>query len=99
MGVYNPSNKAEFDLAELYEYGIGTFGLSQAQKYFFAMHQVFEVLLNNIDLGRDASEFFDNLKRFSFKSHIIFYLNTTDGIYIIRVLSQQMDYKQQLLGY
>jgi toxin ParE1/3/4 len=97
MGVYNLSGKAEFDLSVMYEYGIVKFGLTQAQKYFLEMHKIFEVLSKNINLGRDASEFINDLKRFSFKSHTIFYLLTTEGIFIIRVLSQRMDYEQQLL--
>jgi toxin ParE1/3/4 len=97
MGVYKLSTKAEFDLTVLYEYGIVKFGLTQSQKYFFAMHETFEVLSENVNLGRDASEFISDLKRFSFKSHTIFYLITTDGIFIIRVLNQRMNYEQQLL--
>ena len=60
------------------------------------MHDAFEVLAENMDLGRDASEFIPDLKRFSYKAHTIFYLQTTIGIYIIRVLSQRMDYDSNL---
>lgn len=96
MGVYKLSSKAEIDLAEMYEFGIYKFGLSQAQKYFFSMHEAFGILAKNKNLGRDASEFIDELKRFSFKAHTIFYLHTARGIFIIRVLSQQMDYERNL---
>ena len=90
MGVYKLSRRAEIDLAEMYEFGIYKFGLLQAQTYFYAMHDVFEVLAENVNLGRDGSEFIDDLKRFSFKAHTIFYLQTASGIFIIRVLSQIM---------
>ncbi len=96
MGVYKLSRKAEIDLAEMYEFGIYKFELSQAQKYFFGMHEAFEVLAKNVNLGRDASEFIADLKRFSYKSHTIFYLQTTGGIFIVRVLSQRMDYERNL---
>ncbi|MBT8185407.1 MAG: type II toxin-antitoxin system RelE/ParE family toxin [Eudoraea sp.] len=96
MGVYKLSNKAEIDLAEMYEFGIYKFGLSQAQQYFFGMHEAFEILANNTDLGRDASEFIADLKRFSFKAHTIFYLVTKSGIFIIRILGHRMDYEQNL---
>jgi toxin ParE1/3/4 len=96
MDVYKLSSKAEIDLAEMYEFGIYKFGLSQAQEYFIGMHEAFEVLAKNRDLGRDASEFIDGLKRFSFKAHTIFYLHTASGIFIIRVLSQRMDYERNL---
>jgi len=96
MGVYKLSSKAEIDLAELYEFGIYKFGLSQAQQYFFGLHEAFNVLAENINLGRDASEFITELKRFSYKAHTIFYLQTRSGIFIIRVLSQRMDYEHYL---
>jgi toxin ParE1/3/4 len=96
MGVYNLSVKAEIDLAELYEFGIHKFGLLQAQKYFLEMHDVFQVLNENVDLGRDASEYIEDLKRFAFKSHTLFYMHTTRGIFILRVLSQRTDYEQNL---
>jgi toxin ParE1/3/4 len=47
-------------------------------------------------LDRDASKFIEELKRFSYKSHTIFYLITLNGIFIIRVLSQRMDYEYNL---
>lgn len=94
MGIYKLSSKAEIDLAELYEFGIHKFGLPQAQHYFFEMHEVFQVLADNINLGRDASEYIADLKRFSYRVHTIFYLQTESGIFIISVLSQRMDYER-----
>lgn len=96
MGVYKLSRKAEIDLAEMYEFGVYKFGLLHAQKYFLGMHDVFQVLEENIELGRDASEFIEDLKRFTYKAHTIFYLITANGIFILRVLSQRMDYEYSL---
>ena len=96
MADYKLSSKAEFDLTVMYEFGISKFGLSQAQKYFLSMHETFEVLSKNNDLGRDASEYIMELKRFTYKSHTIFFQISTEGILIIRVLSQRMDYEFNL---
>lgn len=96
MGVYKLSNKAEVDLTSMYEFGISKFGLHQSQKYFFGMHETFDVLSKNMNLGRDASEFIENLKRFTYKGHTIFYLITTNEIFIIRILDQRMDYQSNL---
>lgn len=96
MAGYKLSSKAEIDLAEIYEFGIYKFGLSQAQQYFFGMHEVFGVLAENANLGRDASEYITDLKRFTYKAHTIFYLQAADGIFIIRALSQRMDYDWNL---
>lgn len=51
MKVYKLSNKAEYDLKMMYEFGIKKFGLNQTQKYFIEMHETFEILGKNGDLG------------------------------------------------
>ena len=94
MGVYKVSGKAESDLTNMYEYGIERFGLKQAQAYLFGIHDIFQVLSDNINLGRDASDIVLSLKRFSYKSHTIFYLATGIDILIVRVLNQSMDFEK-----
>ncbi len=96
MGVYKVSGKAEMDLDRMYEYGIERFGLKQAQTYLFGIHDMFQILSDNINLARDTSEFVLSLKRFSYKSHTIFYLATDRAILIVRVLNQSMDYDKNL---
>jgi len=96
MGVYKVSGKAESDLTKMYEYGIETFGFKQAQTYLSGMHSMFQILTKNASLGRDASELVLSLKRFSYKSHTIFYLATDIDILIVRVLNQSMDYEKNL---
>lgn len=96
MADYKLSSKAEFDLTVMYEFGILKFGLIQTQKYFVEMQETFEMLSINKDLGRNASEYISELKRFTFKSHTIFYILTVKEILIIRVLSQRMDYEFNL---
>ncbi len=96
MGDYKLSQKTEIDLSKIYEYGIETFGIKQAKEYVLGIHNLFQILANNSHLGRDASEFMLSLKRFSYKSHTIFYLITTNGILIVRVLSQSMDYENNM---
>lgn len=96
MGNYRLSKECKIDISEIYEYGINKFGLSQAQEYIIGLHDLFEVLAKNANIGRDASEFYPSLKRFVYKSHMIFYLQTKSGIFIIRTLSQSMDYEHHL---
>ena len=96
MGVYRLSEECKSDLAHIYEYGIENFGLGQAQDYLIGLHELFQTLAENVNLGRDASEFFPSLKRFMHKSHMIFYLHTDSEVFIVRTLSQSMDYEQHL---
>ena len=96
MGVYKLSEECKSDLAHIYEHGIDNYGLIQAQDYMLGLHELFQTLSENVNLGREATEFFPSLKRFMYKSHMIFYLHTNSGVFIVRTLSQSMDYEQHL---
>jgi len=96
MGAYKLSKECEIDISEIYEYGIEKFGLNQAQEYLNGLHNLLQTLAENSAIGKDASEFYPSLKRFVYKSHMIFYLESESGIFIVRTLSQSMDYERHL---
>lgn len=47
MYNYDLSEQAKIDLLRIYEYGIGQFGLDQADKYFDMMHDCFNKIAKN----------------------------------------------------
>ncbi len=94
MDNYKLSEKAATDLAELYEYGILTFGLSQAESYFLGLHERFQILTENTKIGRPAIELAPHLRRFEYQSHVIFYQPEEAGVLIARVLREEMDFKK-----
>lgn len=96
MGVYSTSRATETDLANMHEFGILKFGLEQARKYQLNLHHTLQVLARSPDIGRSAFEFALGLRRFSYESHIIFYLPTNEGIFVVRILNQSMDFEQHL---
>jgi toxin ParE1/3/4 len=96
MGDYRLSAECEIDIVEIYEYGIENFGLTQAQEYLISLHDLFKTLAENTNIGRDASEFYPSLRRFGHKAHMIFYLQSESGVFIVRTLSQSMDYERHI---
>ena len=96
MGAYKLSKECENDISDIYEYGISEFGLNQAQDYMIGLHDLFQTLAENTNIGRDASEFYPSLKRFVYKAHMIFYLQTESGVFMVRTLNQSMDYERYL---
>jgi len=96
MGVYKLSVAAATDLEDIFENGIFRFGLQQAKTYIQSMEQRFLLLSDNLGLGRDAGELTSGLKRFSYGSHVIFFLAIPKGIMVVRVLHQSMDFEQHL---
>jgi len=96
MGSYSLSKKADFDLEKIYEYGILNFGLKRAKIYIIGLHERFEDLANSPGFGRCASQYALKLRRFEYKSHVIFYIITDTGVFIVRVLGVRMDFRQHI---
>lgn len=96
MANYKLSNKAKSDFADIYGYGIVKFGLLQAKTYSKEIQVILQTLAINGNLGRDASEYMENLKRFPFKAHTIFYVILTNGIFVVRILNQRVDFTSKL---
>lgn len=96
MGVYKLSKAAALDLENIYEYGILNFGIDQARKYLTDLQRTMESLAKNTGLGRTAYEFSPQLRRFNHRSHLLFYLPTQSGIFVIRILHHSMDFEQHL---
>ena len=71
----------------IFQNDISEFGLNQAQDYMIGLHDLFLTQAENTNIGRDASEFYLSLKRFVYQAHLIFYLQTETGFFIVRTLA------------
>ena len=85
------------DLGAIHEYTIANFGLSQAQRYLNGMHERFEDLARQPMLGRAASQLAPNLRRYEYRSHIVFYVSEHENVLIVRVLHQSMDVRRHVM--
>lgn len=83
-------------MAHIIEFGILRFGINQVRIYIAELEEHLAALAANSGIGRDASELSSGLKRFSFGSHVIFYLNDDRGILIVRVLHHISDFAKHL---
>lgn len=97
MSKYQLSKAAQLDLSDIADYTIEQFGIRQSRIYKDGLISCFEDLAIKPELGRvyflDSSK---ELLRYRFKSHLIFYQETNDGIFIIRVLGGRMDFIRHL---
>ena len=90
------SKEADTDLEDISFYTYMNWREKQAVLYLAKLKECFQTLTDSPTIGRDASEFSQGLRRFSYESHMIFYVMIDTGILIVRVLGQQMDYEQHL---
>ncbi len=96
MAEYNLSTRAALDLEEIYEYSIASFGLAQARNYLLGLDELLDALAENPTRGRSASELAPGLHRLAYHAHIVFYRPETDGVHIVRILHQSMDFQRHL---
>lgn len=94
---YVISLKAKGDIKSIAKYTIETFGERQSLKYAKGLKTILGQLADNPDLGRRYMAVKNRmLLRFRYKSHVIFYYLTKEGIFIVRVLSGRMDFSKYL---
>jgi toxin ParE1/3/4 len=67
-------------------------GALPAEKYVLGLHEAFRRLAEFPDIGRDARHIRPGYFRMEVASHTVFYRKTDEGILIIRVLHERMDF-------
>ena len=95
MGVYRLSRKAAADLDSIYSHTIQQHGLARAREYLNGLHACFEQLAKHPELGRRADRIAALVRRHECQSHVVFYLPSQSGAYVVRVLHGRMDLPQR----
>ena len=97
MVNYQLSNKAVEDLTNIWSYSYYTWSEKQADKYYELLIYAFDQLADKPDLGKKYSDISPKLFGLNIGKHIIFYQEKEpNGVEIIRILHEQMDYKNRL---
>jgi len=97
MAKYKFSNKAVFDLTQIWNYTVDKWSENQADRYYHMLIENCKEVANNPDLGKIYSGISGNLLGFKAGRHIIFYQMTENNeIEIIRILHEQMDLKNKI---
>ncbi|MDE2882316.1 MAG: type II toxin-antitoxin system RelE/ParE family toxin [Acidobacteriota bacterium] len=91
MAAYRLTRRAAADLDAVFEYTAERFGLVQARSYFQGLHACCERLADGPRLGRSAESLAPGLRRYEFRSHVVFYREESGSIVIVRVLHERMD--------
>lgn len=91
MAAYRLTRRAATDLDGIFEFTAETFGVEQARSYLDGIHGCCERLSGNPLLGRSADSLAAGLRRYEFRSHVVFYLPDPEGVVVVRVLHVRMD--------
>ncbi|MCU0644520.1 MAG: type II toxin-antitoxin system RelE/ParE family toxin [bacterium] len=96
MPEYKLTREADRDLDGIWEYTNKQWGKKQANKYLNKLEERFFTLAENPYLGKPRYELAGSPMSFHCERHVIFYRNADEGIEIIRVLHESMDFPRHL---
>lgn len=82
------------DLQQIWVYIAENAGNEVANKFLLEIKKKCEAIAEFPKSGRLRHEFLINLRSFSFKNYIIFYLPLADGIEVLRIIHGSRDIKQ-----
>jgi toxin ParE1/3/4 len=84
------SNEAERDLNDIVDYTLDVWGADQALQYLSELEGCFNSLAAMPSMGRACPRIYPGLYRIERGRHVIFYRPEPGGVFICRVLHQQM---------
>ena len=97
MAGYRFTNKAVFDLTQIWNHTLKKWSEEQAERYYFMLIENCKELAKNPGLGKNYSGVTKNLFGFKAGRHIIFYRQLEENeIEITRILHEQMDIRNRM---
>ncbi|MHA7775341.1 type II toxin-antitoxin system RelE/ParE family toxin [Roseibium sp. M-1] len=93
------SAEAEEDLQDIFLYSEESWGEAQARDYLLGLYDLFEIIANNPQIGRERQELGPGIRSLAHVSHVIFFLDWQGEVAIVRVLHKARDVDSQFEGY
>lgn len=89
---YRLSRKADQDIQSIAEFGIERFGVTQARAYHDVLFNVFDLIGQNPEMGREHPELSGDIRVHPHGPHIILYRDDDEGVLIVRVRHSREDW-------
>ena len=96
MTGYIISPRAQADIEEIWDYTVGRWNDNQAVRYIRAIQEAIETIAADPARGRSCEQVRAGYRKYAVGSHVIFYRGSADGIDVVRVLHQRMDFERHL---
>jgi toxin ParE1/3/4 len=96
MSGYVLSPRAQADLEEIWDYTADHWDMDQANRYLLEIRGAIETVVREPLRGRRCDHIRAGYFRYAAGSHVLFYRIVADGIDIVRVLHQRMDFARHL---
>ena len=90
------SPKAKSDLSGIWDYTLLEWGVEQAEKYVRELWSTMERAARDPTTSIDIGDVRRKYRKSRAGSHVIFFKVTDDGIDVVRILHQRMDFERHL---
>ena len=84
---------AEADLLNLLEYGASQWGRDAALRFVLSFHEVYQLLADYPQIGRERPEVNQEIRSWSHRGHIVFYRLYESRVLIARIIHGSADIK------
>jgi toxin ParE1/3/4 len=88
--------RAQADLDEIWDHTADRWGLDQAETYTRQLWKDIATVADRPSLGRECTEVRRGYRMYPSGSHVLFYRHTAEGIDVVRILHERMDYERHI---
>ena len=96
MSRYLLTPAAQRDLSSIWDFTENRWGVGQAKKYIRGIQSAVEHVAEDVNRGHRREEICPGYRNIAVGSHVIFYIQRTSHLEIVRILHQRMDFGRQL---
>lgn len=93
---YVLSPRANSDLEEIWDYTESHWELDQAERYIRELWHHIDSIATHPKIGRPCPEVRLGYYKYRAGSHFLFYRMTSDGVDVVRILHERMDFGRHL---
>jgi toxin ParE1/3/4 len=96
MAGYVVSPRAQADLESIWDYTVERWNSAQAERYLRILQDGIETIAADPSRARLCDHIRAGYRKYSVGSHVIFFRTSANGIDVVRILHQRMDFEQHL---
>lgn len=91
MSRYRLTPAAQRDLSSIWDFTQERWDVRQAETYVNEIRAAIERIAGDPFRGRACDEIHEGYRRYAIGSHLVFYVESTDGVDVMRNVHQRMD--------
>lgn len=96
MSRYRLTPAAQRDLSSIWNFTEERWDVRQAETYIAEIRAAIERVADDPRRGRTCNEIREGYRRYGIGSHLLFYVESAEGVDVVRILHQRMDTTRHL---